>query len=300
MEPTVLPLEGLTLKYLLVTARPKQWTKNGFVFFALIFSLNLLRVDMLLTTVAAFILFCLLSSSVYLINDLVDIEQDRQHPLKRNRPLPAGLLSPRVAKVAAGVLAALALIASFPLGSYFWVTAVGYWLLMLVYSFYLKHIVIIDVLAIAAGFVLRVVAGAVAIQVPISPWLYICTILGALFLGFTKRRHELILLENNAHQHRKILEEYSPKYLEDMINIVAASTIMAYSLYTFSADNLPKNHSMMLTIPFVLFGIFRYLYLVHQKNQGGNPEEILLTDKPILADIALWLVSATLILYFFR
>ncbi len=295
------------LKALIVTMRPRQWSKNGLLFLGLIFTINQywrpfspLMYQMLGTVVMAFLLFCLLSSSVYLINDLADIEKDRAHPTKRFRPLPSGQLSPTGALAAAAVLAIGGLAGSFYLSVTFGLVALLYLLTMLTYSFALKNMVLVDVLTISLGFVLRAVAGAVVIAVPISPWLYVCTLLGALFLGFSKRRHELLLLNDQATNHRQILKEYTPEFLEELITIVVSATIMAYSLYTFSAEGLPKNHAMMATIPFVLYGAFRYLYLVHLKNLGGSPEDILLSDKPILLDIALWVLSVSIILYFFR
>ena len=294
-------------RYLLVAMRPKQWPKNTIIFLALAFSMNeswrLSQVQALVRatalTMLAFVLFCLVSSAVYLINDLVDIERDRQHPKKRFRPLASGKLSPRAALIAAIVLVWVAIPASFALSPGLGVAAMTYFVLNLAYSFILKHVVILDVLAIAGGFVLRAVAGALVIAVSISPWLYIVTTLGSLFLGFSKRRHEILVLDD-ARKHRKILDEYTPEFLDQMISIVASSTVMAYSLYTFSAPNLPKNNAMMLTIPFVLFGIFRYLYLIHLKNEGGSPEDVLLKDIPIIAVIALWLLTSLTILFVYR
>ncbi len=295
------PATGLSgLKYLVLAMRPKQWTKNSMLFLGLIFSLNLRNPGLVALTVASFALFCLLSSAIYLVNDLVDLEKDRKHPLKRTRPLASGKLAPPLAILAAFALFVIAIPLSFAINYRFGLVAVAYVVLMLAYSYGLKHIVLVDVFAIAGGFVLRAVAGAEAIDVPISPWLYVCTVLGALFIGLSKRRHELILLNDNAPTHRKILDEYSPAMLDQMISIVTATTIMAYSLYTFSAENLPRNNAMMLTIPFVLYGAFRYLYLVHLKNAGGTPEEILLQDKPLLLDIVLWLIVSAGILYYFR
>lgn len=295
------PATGLSgLKYLVLAMRPKQWTKNSMLFLGLIFSLNLRNPGLVALTVASFVLFCLLSSAIYLVNDLVDLEKDRKHPLKRMRPLASGKLAPPLAILAAFALFVIAIPLSFAINYRFGLVAVAYVVLMLAYSYGLKHIVLVDVFAIAGGFVLRAVAGAEAIDVPISPWLYVCTVLGALFIGLSKRRHELILLNDNAPTHRKILDEYSPAMLDQMISIVTATTIMAYSLYTFSAENLPRNNAMMLTIPFVLYGAFRYLYLVHLKNAGGTPEEILLQDKPLLLDIVLWLIVSAGVLYYFR
>jgi len=296
----------LTLRLLLKTTRPKQWTKNAIVFFPFMFTLgeywrpftpDMYR--MLGLTLAAFVLFCVLSGCVYLINDLVDIEKDRLHPTKRRRPLAAGELEPTHAVAAAVVLLATALPVSFYLSLRFGVLAVTYFGVMLAYSYWLKNQVIVDVFTVAAGFVLRALAGAVVIDVRISPWLFVITILLSLFLGFSKRRHELVLLEGNATDHRSTLAEYSPQLLDEMIGVVAAATVIAYSLYTFTAENLPPNHEMMLTIPFVLYGIFRYLYLIHVKNAGGSPEEILLKDRPLLGAILMWGLAVVGILYFF-
>jgi len=286
------------LMNLLKTMRPKQWPKNVFIFTALVFVEELFTPVPLLKTIAAFVLFCLMSSAVYLINDLVDIEKDRQHPTKRLRPLPSGQLNPSVA-IAAGVLIPLvALPLSFLLNLYFGFVALAYFLTETVYSFVFKNIVILDVLTVAAGFVLRAVAGAVVISVPISPWLYVCTTLVALFIGFGRRRHELILLAENANEHRASLSEYSLPLLDQMTAVVTSATIIAYSLYTFSAPNLPPNHTMMLTIPFVLYGLFRYLYLIHVENKGGTPEEIFLGDLPMMIALGLWGLAVITVLYF--
>lgn len=288
------------LKSLLITMRPKQWTKNLIVFAALVFAEKLLDWALLGRTILAFALLCGLSGCVYLINDLADVERDRQHPSKRQRPLASGKLRPAWAIAATILLLATLIPIAFYLNRYFGLIAAVYLLMMIAYSLSLKNIVIVDVLTIAAGFVLRAVAGAVVIAVPISPWLYVCTTLLALFLGFGKRRQELILLEENADEHRAILKEYTPHLLDEMIAVVTSTAVMAYSLYTFSAPNLPPNHSMMLTIPFVLYGIFRYLYLIHVKNEGGSPEEILISDLPLIVDIALWGIAVVAILYVFK
>ncbi|MDO8689829.1 MAG: decaprenyl-phosphate phosphoribosyltransferase [Dehalococcoidia bacterium] len=296
------------LREIFLSMRPRQWTKNLIILLPLPFTVNqswylsefLTIGRMALNSVAAVAVFCMLSGSIYLINDLTDIEKDRQHPHKRRRPLASGRLGRAPALVAVGVLLAVSLPASFLLNWIFGVVALVYFAIMVSYSFVLKHIVLVDVLTISVGFVLRAVAGAVAIKVPISPWLYVCTIMLALFLGLGKRRHELILLEGAAGQHRQILEEYSAELLEQLMVLVGAATVMAYSLYTFSAENVPKNYAMMLTIPYVLYGIFRYLYLVHIKDEGGSPEELLMRDRPIMISIALWLLSSAVILLFFR
>ncbi len=287
-----------TWRALLKTMRPKQWTKNAFVFTALVFDRKLFYPDPLLRTVLAFVLFCLASSAVYLVNDLADMESDRQHPTKRFRPLAAGDLSPRVAAVAAGVLVLLAVGGAFAVHTGLGLVLSGYLALQLAYSFLLKHLVIIDVMTVAAGFVLRVVAGVVVVQVErFSPWLYVCTTLLALFIAINRRRHELTLLADNAANHRRILDEYTLSFLDEMNSMVTASTVIAYSLYTFSAPNLPSNHAMMLTIPFVLYGLFRYLYLVHVKGEGGAPDELILRDLPLFLTVVLWVLAVVLILY---
>lgn len=288
--------------------RPKQWTKNLLVYFALVFSLNLwwrpADPNELITKLAgatvAFLVFCVLSSAQYLVNDILDVEKDRQHPRKKNRPIAAGKVSIPQAVVLTVVLLLGGLAGAVAVNPLLALIGAFYFLLMLGYSYSLKHLVIVDVFVIAAGFVLRAAAGAVAIDVPISPWFYTCTVLGALFLGFSKRRHELVLLEAGAVSHRRILEEYSPHLLDQMIGVVTTSTVVAYALYTFTEPSLPSNHAMMLTIPFVLYGIFRYLYLIHQKNEGGSPEEILLRDRPLIIDILLWLGVSMAILVAFR
>lgn len=290
----------LMFRQLLITMRPKQWTKNVFIFAALLFDIKLLDVTHGGRTTLAFILFCILSGSVYLINDLTDIDRDRQHPVKRNRPLASGGLSKSWAVSAAIVLPIIALSLSFLLQPLFGLIALVYFVIQLFYSFGLKDVVILDVLIIAAGFVLRVAAGsAVAEAERFSPWLYVCITLLALFLALGKRRNELLLLEASALGHRKVLQEYSPQLLDEMIALVTSSTVIAYSLYTFSAENLPPNKSMMLTIPFLLYSIFRYLYLIYQKNLGGSPEEILLRDVPFVISNLCWGVTVVLILYVF-
>lgn len=293
---------------LFLSLRPKQWTKNLLVFLAFVFSVKQYwdPADFTLTSVLlrdsglAFILFCALSAATYLINDLVDAPQDREHPLKRLRPIAAGRIPTSLVVATACVLAMLGVAGSFVLEYSFGLVAVGYTALMLAYSVRLKHIVILDVFAIAAGFLLRAVGGALVIHVPISPWLYLCTILGALFIALIKRRQEIVLLDQQASNHRRILDEYSTVLLDQMINVVTPSTVIAYSLYTFSAESLPANHAMMLTIPFVLYGIFRYLYLTHSKNMGGSPEDVLLKDKPLVCDVILWVVVSGAILVLFR
>jgi 4-hydroxybenzoate polyprenyltransferase len=286
------------LRYLLKAMRPKQWAKNVFVFAALLFDGRVADVAALAHSVLAFVIFCALSSAIYLINDLSDIENDRQHPKKRLRPLASGALTPSVARIAAVVLVVLGLgLAAASLARLLPVASM-YLVLMVLYTYRLKNVVIIDVMAVAAGFVLRVSAGAIAVEVSrFSPWLYVCTTLLALFIALNKRRHEIALLEQNASQHRAILQEYSLPFLDEMTSLVTATTLAAYSFYTFSAPNLPGNHSMMLTIPFVLYGIFRYLYLIHVRNEGGAPEDIVLSDRPLQLDIALWTMTVGVVLY---
>jgi len=282
---------------LLQTMRPRQWTKNAFIFTALVFDHKLFVWPLFWQTLIGFGLLCLLSSTVYLINDLADIEKDRQHPKKRNRPLPSGRLKKEVALAAAIGLPLVVVPLSFWLSPGFGVIAVLYLVINLFYSFWLKHIVLIDVLLLASFYLIRVISGALIINVTISPWLYICTTLLALFIGFGKRRGELLLMQTNTGASRRVLEEYSLPFLDELINLVSTATIMAYLLYTFSAENLPANHTMMLTIPFVLYGIFRYLYLIHLKGEGGAPDELVLRDRPLQITFALWGLTAIIILY---
>ncbi|MER3398826.1 MAG: decaprenyl-phosphate phosphoribosyltransferase [Chloroflexota bacterium] len=293
---------------LVVSARPKQWLKNGVLILPLVFSVNLYwhpanwpeLLRMVTTVLLAVGLFSALTAAQYLFNDLVDLPSDRLHPLKTKRPLAAGRLNPRVAAGAAAGLALFAIGGGLLLNPLFALLEATYLVLMVLYTLVLKHQVLLDVFAIAAGFVLRAVAGAVVIGVPVSPWLYLCVVLGALFLGFGKRRHELLLLENNAGRHRPSLDEYSVPLLDQILVVVATATVVAYSLYTFTAETLPRNKAMMLTIPLVLYGVLRYFYLIHQRNLGGSPEEALLSDRPLLAAVALWLLSSLVILYVFR
>ena len=260
--------------------------------------------DLLGWSVVTFVLLCLISSADYLVNDVIDRESDRQHPTKRNRPIAAGLLSVRAALIWAVIFASVAIGGAFaltaPLTWHVGAVISGYLVLMVAYTLVLKHIVLIDMLVIGAGFVLRAMAGGLAIDVPISPWLYVVTALGALFLIINKRRAEITLLESGAANHRPILEEYSLALLDQIGALVTASTLIAYGLYTFTAENLPDNNSMMLTIPFVLYGLLRYLYLVDRHKEGGSPEEVLLKDRPLQIDILLWLATAAAVLVVFR
>lgn len=286
------------LQLLLKTMRPRQWTKNLVIFAALVFDGQLLDYRAGLRTVAGFLIFCLVSGAVYIINDLADIEADRRHPEKSRRPLASGAISPRSALIFTTILLAFVFPFAWLLSRQFALIALGYFSINLAYSKWLKHIPLIDVLTIAMGFDLRVAAGVVLIHVArFSPWLYVITTLGALYLGFGKRRAELALLADQANSHRRVLDGYTIPLLDQFITIVSATTIIAYSLYTFSAPNLPENHSMMLTIPFVLYGVFRYLYLIQVTHQAGAPEEVLLSDRPLQSTIVLWGVSVLIIFY---
>ena len=284
---------------LLEAMRPRQWTKNLFVFAGVIFGHRLTDPWAVGTSIAAFLVFCLLSSGVYLINDLVDAERDRQHPTKRDRPIASGRLAPGVARTAAIGLVVISLAWAWAITWQFAVLALIYVLLNLAYTLRLKHVVILDVLCIAIFFVLRAAAGAAAIDVTISHWLLICTILIALFIALSKRRHELVLLSNGAGNHRASLMEYSPYLLDQMIAVVTASTLMAYILYTVDARTVHEFGSDRLsyTIPFVIFGIFRYLYLVHQKGEGGNPDRIIVSDRQFLVNLLLWGMTVGLVIY---
>ncbi len=288
---------------LLKAMRPKQWIKNLLLFAGFVFTLNdqwrpftPSMWSVLGRSAAGFLLFSLLSSSVYLINDVLDADKDRKHPTKRHRPIAAGDLSPAVAVVVAILLMAASLIGGYVLSPTFAAVAGGYLVMQFAYSFILKHIVLVDIFVIAVGFVMRAVSGAVVIGAEISPWLYIVTLLGALFLGLCKRRNELLLLDTEAHHHRKTLTMYTPTLLDSLTSIAASSTIMAYSLYTFTSPKLPHNNLMMLTIPLVIFGLFRYMFLAHSQNAGGSPEEVFLRDKPLIGTIVLWIVVTGLIL----
>jgi 4-hydroxybenzoate polyprenyltransferase len=279
--------------------RPKQWTKNILIFAGILFSQNILVAAMLVKVISAFIIFCALSGTVYIFNDLLDIERDRNHPQKSKRPLAAGQLKISWAVYSVIILMLLSLGMAYGLGLHFFYISLGYLSLQLAYSLYLKHVVIMDIFSIAAGFVLRALAGAFVIDVAISSWLIICTILLSLFLAMSKRRHELLMLEIDAQTHRKVLEHYSPYLLDQMISVVTASTVVCYILYTMSPETIAKfgTRNLILTVPFVLYGVFRYLYLIHKKGEGGNPENVLVSDKPLLISIFLWALTAGIILY---
>ena len=287
------------LRALIKAMRPKQWTKNAFVFFALVFDKQLFIPASFMRTLEGFFLFCLISSTVYLLNDIADVESDRQHPEKRHRPIASGALPVAVARGAAFVLGILTLSAGYLLAPAFAGILASYLIINLLYSRSLKHVPILDVLIIAAGFVLRVGAGASLIVVErFSPWLYVVTTLFALFIGFGKRRAEMTLLEQGAGSHRKVLDGYTLPLLDQFITIVSGTTIVAYSLYTFSAPNLPENHSMMLTIPFMVYGIFRYLQVIQTGNAAGAPDEVALKDRPLQVTVLLWGMAVLAIFYF--
>ena len=292
----------------LSSMRPRQWTKNLIIYFALFFTIDQAwslsdigeasRTFALITAAAA--IFCLVTSAVYLVNDLLDAERDRHHPRKRHRPIAAGVVPPVAAAVVAVALAVAGSALAFLLEPLFALVALVYLAVNGAYSLYLKRVVILDIMAISSGFVLRAVAGAVVLDVEISPWLYVCTSLGALFLGFAKRLNEVELSGDSGPLQRESLEEYTPRLLEQLIAIVAPATLVSYVIYTFSAENLPGNNAMLLTIPFVMYGLFRYLYLVHHKNLGESPEQVLLTDVPLLVNIVLWLATASVVLVAYR
>ncbi len=283
------------------TMRPSQWVKNLIIFAVLIFSMNLFNSEMLIRTSLGFLAFCVISGTVYILNDYADLEFDRQHPVKSQRPMASGAVPPAFAIRGALILTVLGLAGSFLLGFRFGLIALAYYALVVSYSFYLKNVVILDVFAIAAGFVIRALAGGIVIRSPISDWFLVCTMFLALFLALCKRRHELLLLENDAHKHRKALAEYSPYFLDQMIAVVTTSTVLSYAMFTVSTESLEyqlfKTHKLIYTVPFVLYGIFRYLYLAYHKEQGGSPTKILLTDRALLLDIVLWFAACSLILY---
>ena len=286
------------IRGILFSFRPKQWTKNFFIFSALVFDRQLTNSKSVITTLSGFIIFCALSSSVYLFNDLFDIEADKNHPIKKNRPIASGRLSTNLAVIIGVVLSIVALIFAYKLSINFFLICLAYLIINLLYSKWLKHLPVIDVLVVASGFVLRVAAGVTLVEVErFSPWLYVVTTLLALFIGFGKRRAELALLAGSANQHRTVFEGYTLDFLDQLITIVSGTTIIGYSFYTFSAPNLPNNHAMMLTIPFVLYGIFRYLYLIKVKESGGAPEELLMNDRPLQLTILLWGLSVLIIFY---
>jgi 4-hydroxybenzoate polyprenyltransferase len=289
------------LRALIKSMRPRQWTKNGFVFIALIFDRQLFSLNAFLRTTAGFFLFCLISSAVYILNDIMDVESDRQHPQKRNRPIASGKLPLPVAWIAGVVLVIVSVSLGYLLAPAFAAVLVAYVIINLAYSVWLKHVPIIDVFIIAAGFVLRVASGVTLITVErFSPWLYVFTTLISLYLGFGKRRAELALLAQGAGAHRKVLDGYTIPLLDQFITIVSGTTIVIYALYTFTAPNLPPNHTMMLTIPFLVYGIFRYLYLIQVTHATGTPEEVVLSDRPLQITIGLFGIAILLVFYVFK
>jgi 4-hydroxybenzoate polyprenyltransferase len=276
--------------------RPKQWLKNGLIFFGLVYALHLGDLPLVARALTAFVAFCCLSSAGYIFNDLRDYHLDRLHPTKSLRPIASGALTPGLAKLLGGSLFLVGMGLSVALGPTFLAVALGYVALTLSYSLWWKHMVLLDVFSLSGGFVLRAVAGAVAVTVPISPWLYVCTILGSLLISLGKRRSELIEMEGRA-DHRPALEQYTVEFIDRLIVIAATSSLMAYSLYTFSADNVPRNHLMMVTIPIVFYGVFRYLFLLQAGTVGGRPEDILLSDKNLAAAVLLFLIVSAGVLY---
>ncbi|HZP37990.1 MAG TPA: decaprenyl-phosphate phosphoribosyltransferase [Methylomirabilota bacterium] len=282
----------------LAVLRPRQWVKNLFVFAGLIFSQSLFT-PLLWPALAAFAIFCALSGAIYVFNDVADVEKDRIHPTKRTRPIARGALSIPAALTLGVLLLVGSLLAAFALSVPFGLVAAAYAGLLTAYSVWLKHVVILDVLTVAAGFVLRAVAGAAAIHVEISGWLVICTILVALFLALGKRRHEYRTLRGDAAAHRPILAEYSEGFLDQMVAVVTASTVTAYALYTMSPDTVARFHTRLLpiTLPFVLYGIFRYLYLLYRREMGGNPSDLLLNDRALLVNTVLWMLALLVIIY---
>jgi len=287
------------LKNLFLEMRPKQWIKNLLVFAALAFSVNLFSTEKALLCALAFVSLCLVASSVYVINDIFDRERDCLHPEKKNRPVASGKISTGEAWVMALVLLACGFSLGYWISFSVFVILAAYVVSNFLYSAYFKNIAILDVFFVSLGFVLRVAAGGEAIKVPVSAWITLCTILGSLFLSFAKRRHELGLQGDNAAGHRKALAEYSPYFLDQMISVTTASTVMAYSLWTMWPSVVEKfgTNKLPYTIPFVCYGIFRYLYLVHQKGEGGDPTKIFLKDKPLMLNVMLWLASVIIILY---
>jgi len=289
-----------TFRSLIKTMRPHQWIKNILVYVPLVFDRKLTHIPSLIRTSTGFILFCLVASVVYIINDIADLEADRNHPVKQNRPLASGDLPISVAIVTAIVILVIVFPLAYWLAPSFALVLGCYFILNLLYSKWFKHIPIIDVFVLASFYVLRVIAGLTLIDVErFSPWLYVVTTLLALYIGLGKRRAELSLMEDNANQHRRVLEGYTIPLLDQYLTIVSAMTIIAYSLYTFSAPNLPENHAMMLTVPFAIYGVFRYLYLIQIKKIGGAPEDILFSDRPLQFTVVLWGFTVMVIFYIF-
>ncbi|WP_340020530.1 decaprenyl-phosphate phosphoribosyltransferase [Paenibacillus sp. FSL H3-0457] len=288
---------GSTVSGLIRLLRPKQWTKNLLLFAALLFSFEEIRTETILATLLGFILFSLVAGCVYILNDFVDRDRDRQHPVKKYRPMASGQVNPSHALMFGIILLILSVGTAFMMNPLFGVLCIVYFLLNVSYSFVLKHLVILDMMTIAAGFVLRAIAGGVLIYVPFTPWFLICTMLLSLFLAIGKRRNELTLLEGNTGSHRKVLDNYSITLLDQFNTIVTTATIISYSLFTFTSD---RTIHLMWTIPLVIYGMFRYLYLIHMKNQGGSPDRVLFEDKPILITVMLYVISVVTIFAIFE
>ncbi|MGV2966798.1 decaprenyl-phosphate phosphoribosyltransferase [Paenibacillus sp. FSL L8-0435] len=288
---------GSTVSGLFRLLRPKQWTKNLLLFAALLFSFEEIRTETILATLLGFILFSLVAGCVYILNDFVDRDRDRQHPVKKYRPMASGQVNPSHALLFGILLLILSVGTAFMMNPLFGVLCIVYFLLNVSYSFVLKHLVILDMMTIAAGFVLRAIAGGVLIHVPFTPWFLICTMLLSLFLAIGKRRNELTLLEGNTGSHRKVLDNYSITLLDQFNTIVTTATIISYSLFTFTSD---RTIHLMWTIPLVIYGMFRYLYLIHMKDQGGSPDRVLFEDKPILITVTLYVISVITIFAIFE
>ncbi|MBI6000954.1 decaprenyl-phosphate phosphoribosyltransferase [Clostridium perfringens] len=280
---------------LLKLMRPKQWIKNFFVFGALIFSYSFLNLNKTIYALISFLLFCLISSTVYIMNDILDVEKDRVHPKKRFRPIASGAISIKQATIALVVLLAISMLSSFMINKSLFFILVLYFINNIFYSFKIKNIVILDVISIAVGFILRVIAGGVAIDVSLSGWILLCTFFISLFLGFEKRRNEIIKLEGKANEHRKILDDYSDELLKQFSDITLTCTVISYAMYTFVAY---ENAYMMITNIFVVYGLFRYKYLSMKKGQGGSPTETVMTDKSIIIDVILWVITSVVILLY--
>jgi 4-hydroxybenzoate polyprenyltransferase len=298
-DPIISTRSRAPVKDFLLSLRPHQWTKNLIIFAALVFAKELGDPHQLLLSVSAFLTFCLLSGAVYILNDVVDYEKDRFHPIKRDRPIAAGRISRSFGATSGVILYIVALGIAYLIQPAFFGIALVYSAISVGYTYYFKNVAILDVMAISMGFVLRALAGGVVIQVEASFWLLLCTFLLALFLALSKRRHELVFLSEDATKHRTNLAEYSPYLLDQMIGVVTASCVIAYTLYTVSDETVAKFHTdrLSLTVPFVIFGIFRYLYLIHQKQEGGNPSVHLYSDKPLLISIILWVLACVGIIY---
>jgi len=292
-----------SLYYLIIGMRPKQWTKNLLLFAGVIFTHNLSQMHRVIDAVSAFVIFCGLSGVIYLYNDLLDVESDRQHPLKCKRPIASGQLPISLAWAAAVILSVVCIVWAFFLNLKFGGYAVIYFVLMIFYSMVLKHVVILDLLVVAIGFVLRALAGVRAIELPgerlpVTPWFITCILFLALFIVICKRRHELMLLADSASSHRPVLEHYSPAFLDQMVSVATTASVLSYALYVvLGAPPTPKRDLMIMTLPFVLYGIFRYLYLVYKRDEGGSPENMLLRDVPMLVNVGCWAVVIVLIFY---